>query len=129
MDYNGKKVLLIDGGSRQVLPLIKSFRDFEKSNWSSRKLSEIDFMDASQTFKWQKAGVAWDDRFIEAKTHPTPARPIESSLYDVMETGNVGRRYYLTPNAAEGILRRVDNQGRKLFSPLYAALKKESLKK
>ncbi len=108
---------------------IKSFRDFEKSNWSSRKLSEIDFMDASQTFKWQKAGVAWDDRFIEAKTHPTPARPIESSLYDVMETGNVGRRYYLTPNAAEGILRRVDNQGRKLFSPLYAALKKESLKK
>ena len=26
MDYNGKKVLLIDGGSRQVLPLIKEFR-------------------------------------------------------------------------------------------------------
>lgn len=108
---------------------VAGYRDFAKSTWTSQKLSDIDFMDAKQTFKWQKAGLAWNDRFIEAKTHPTPSEPVLSSLYDVMETGNVGKRYYLTPNAAEGILRRVDTQGRKLFSPLYDALKRESLKK
>ena len=26
-DYKGKRILLIDGGSQQVLPLIKAFRD------------------------------------------------------------------------------------------------------
>jgi DNA (cytosine-5)-methyltransferase 1 len=46
-----------------------------------------------------------------------------------VERERVGDRYYLTSNAAEGIIRRVDNQGRKLFPPLRKALEAEKSKK
>lgn len=60
---------------------------------------------------------------------PVPAEPIPSSLLDIVEQERVGVRYYLTSNAAEGILRRVDNQGRKRFPPLRKALEAEKSKK
>ena len=43
---------------------------------------------------------------------------------DLIEKDDVSPIYYLSPNAAEGILRRVDNQGRTLFYPLRIALEK-----
>ena len=93
------------------------------------RLSEIDFSDASVSYKWPKAGLAWDDSYIGGNVPPTPAQPIPSSLVEIVEKEDVGERYTLTPNAAEGILRRVDNNGRKLFPPFRAALEKEKAKK
>ena len=103
--------------------------EFAKTAWSSLHLSEIDFSDGTQSYKWPKAGLAWDDSFIGGAVSPTPATPIPSNLLDIVEHERVGDRYYLTSNAAEGILRRVDNQGRKLFPPLRKALEAEKSKK
>ena len=103
--------------------------EFNKSHWMPTRLSEIDFSDASVSYKWPKAGLAWDDSYIGGNVPPTPAQPIPSSLVEIVEKEDVGERYTLTPNAAEGILRRVDNNGRKLFPPLRAALEKEKAKK
>ena len=102
--------------------------EFAKTSWSADILA-TDFTDVSQTYKWPKAGLAWENRFIGSNVAPTPANPIESSLTTIVDRERVGRKYYLTPNAAEGILRRVDNQGRKLFAPLRTALEIEKAKK
>ena len=103
--------------------------EFSKTAWSPLHLSEIDFSDESSSYKWPKAGLAWDNSFIGGAVNPTPAKPIPSSLLDIVERERVGERYYLTSNAAEGIIRRVDNQGRKLFPPLRKALEAEKSKK
>ena len=103
--------------------------EFAKENWKSGVFTDVDYTDISITHKWPKAGIAWGDGYIGGNVAPTPHRPIESSLVTVVERDHVSRKYYLTPNAAEGILRRVDNQGRKLFGPLRAALEIEKMKK
>ena len=109
---------------------IQSFApEFSKSVWSDSVLSETDFSDTEQTYKWPKAGIAWDGSFIGGNVHPTPSTPVESSLGRIVEHSAVSKKYYLTPNAAEGILRRVDSNGRKLFVPLRTALEKEKAKK
>jgi DNA (cytosine-5)-methyltransferase 1 len=103
--------------------------EFAKSAWSKESLFEIDFSDTTASYKWLKAGIAWKGSFISGSVYPTPSTPISSSLIDIVERKKVSRRYYLTANAAEGILRRVDNQGRKLFMPLRRALELEKAKK
>lgn len=103
--------------------------EFRKCTWSTENIADIDFSDETKSYKWPRAGLAWSGLYIGAYVPPTPAFPVESTVYQIAEKGNVGERYYLTPNAAEGILRRVDSQGRKLFEPLRAALEIEKGKK
>lgn len=43
-------------------------------------------------------------------------------LADILESGPVPERYYLSPRAAAGIIRRAERRGRALPAPLYAAL-------
>lgn len=103
--------------------------EFSKSSWTTESLADLDFSDSTISYKWPKAGLAWDGAFIGANVPPTPAQPVPSLLIDIVEKRDVGPRYKLTPNAAEGILRRVDNNGRKLFPPLREALEFEKSKK
>lgn len=91
-------------------------------------LSAIDFTDEANTFNWPKSGIAWDGHYVGGSIPPSPAEPVTTSLYDLVEKRNVGSRYYLSSNACKGILRRVDGQGRKLFPPLRQALERESTK-
>lgn len=58
-----------------------------------------------------------------AEHRELPCTPITSDLYSIVEKDKTADRYYLTPNAAEGILRRVDNN-RHLFPPLREGLEK-----
>lgn len=44
------------------------------------------------------------------------------SLSDILETGDVPRRYYLTAKACAGILRRAVKRGKELPPQLHAAL-------
>ena len=103
--------------------------EFAKEEWKSGAFADVDYTDATVNHKWPKAGIAWGDGYIGGNVAPTPHKPIESCLTTVVERDHVSRKYYLTPNAAEGILRRVDNQGRKLFGPLRTALELEKMKK
>ena len=102
--------------------------EFSNASWKSDLFSKVDYTDDSIAHKWPKAGLAWKDGYIGGSVSPTPHSLIKSSLASVIETEHVSRKYYLTSNAAEGILRRVDSQGRKLFAPLRAALEIEKNK-
>ena len=86
-------------------------------------------MPADQKIIWPKSGLVWDGRFITAKANTAPSTPIESSLFSIMQQGRMEDRYYLSPNAAEGILRRVDNNQRHLFEPLRDGLERLSGRK
>lgn len=68
----------------------------------------------------------WDGKYISVDHREAPCSPATSTLYQIVEKDDVNPRYYLTPNAAEGILRRVDNNNRQLFGPLRDGLEKLS---
>jgi hypothetical protein len=46
---------------------------------------------------------------------------VSSSLADVLETSSVQQKYYLSPKAAEGVLRRSNRKGKKLPDLLQKA--------
>ena len=103
--------------------------DFAKSKWNDNQLSEIDFSDAAFSYKWQRGGLVWNGKYIECNAYPTPSLIKTSSLLNLIERNQYNPVYFLSPNAAEGILRRVDNQNRSLFKPLRIALETLRAKK
>lgn len=103
---------------------LSQYYDFQSSSWNDSSLSDIDFSDITKEYKWKRGGFAWNGKYIECNVSPTPARIIGSSLLKLIEKNQTNIVYYLSPNAAEGILRRVDGQNRSLFAPLRTALEK-----
>jgi hypothetical protein len=47
---------------------------------------------------------------------------VASSLSDILETGDVPQRFYLSETACQGILRRAEKRGKELPEGLKAAL-------
>lgn len=90
----------------------------------SAKLEAIRNSDAKVI--WPNAGVLWNGDFIANNTPPSLSDPIHSDLIKIVEHIRPDPRYFLSPNAAEGILRRVDSQNRHLFPPLRKALERLS---
>ena len=105
---------------------LTQFNDLIKSKWSDSRLSDIDFTDTTKDYKWKRGGIVWTDRVLECNISPTPANAIPSSLLKLIEKDQNNPVNYLSPNEAEGILRRVDGQKRTLFHPLRIALEKLS---
>ena len=105
---------------RSAIPTLRKAAQFDYD------LAETDFYDARQTWKWANSGIAGAGYVWQAMTPPTPAHPIESNLGDLVLNEPQNQKYYLTPNAAEGILRRCSAQRRTLFAPLDEALRKLS---
>lgn len=99
---------------------LESYPVFSNEVWT--ELPDPNAISDDEKIVWPKAGIVWDGKFISAKANTAPAKPVLSTLFEIMETGKVADRYYLTPNAAEGILRRVDNNNRHLFEPLREGL-------
>lgn len=105
---------------------LSQYYDFHSSSWNESSLFDIDFSDITKGYKWKRGGIAWNGKYIECNVSPTPAKIIGSSLLKLIEKNQTNVVYYLSPNAAEGILRRVDGQNRSLFAPLRTALEKLS---
>ena len=76
--------------------------------------------------KWKSGGIAYGNWFVTVAGSSSPVVAINSRLIDVIEKVKVHDRYYLSRNAVQGILRRVDKAGRNLFPPLDATLRKIS---
>ena len=72
--------------------------------------------------RWPNSGMLLDGVLLTAKTSESPNHASASTLSDVIETGEVQRQYFLSPNAAKGILRRVDRMGRNLRPHLRKSL-------
>jgi DNA (cytosine-5)-methyltransferase 1 len=73
--------------------------------------------------KWASGGLAFKDLLIDAPFATAPCNPVASKFSSVVEERSVDRRYYISPNAAQGIVRRVDKLGRTLFPPLNTAIR------
>lgn len=79
--------------------------------------------------RWQNAGMGSPTEFwtLSTSEHADTGEPFLSggavcSLSDILETGDVPRRYYLTPKACRGILRRAEKRGRVLPPSLQTAM-------
>jgi hypothetical protein len=51
-----------------------------------------------------------------------PSDGVASSLLDILETGELPQRYYLSATACRGILRRAEKRGKELPGALKSAL-------
>ncbi len=78
--------------------------------------------ESSNHYKWPAAGFACGDSAAEWHFGDGPSQPVESTMWDIVEKGEVDSRYFLSPNAAKGMMRRADKMGRNLFSALREAL-------
>ncbi|MCP4868068.1 MAG: DNA (cytosine-5-)-methyltransferase [Proteobacteria bacterium] len=81
-------------------------------------------IDQEAKYKWATGGVAFATSGVQGRPSAAPAEPVMATLGDIIQRGKVRDRYFLSPNAAEGILRRVKSQNRTLFGPLHDALEK-----
>jgi len=90
----------------------------------SDELSSVRGNSAKTT--WPTAGILWDGNFVASRVGPALSKPVVSDLLTLIEPARPDSRYFLSPNAAEGILRRVDSQDRHLFPPLRQALERLS---
>jgi DNA (cytosine-5)-methyltransferase 1 len=90
---------------------------------------QMSFVEVDTSYKWSAGGCAVGTLAATAPVPSGPAIPIASRFIDVIEKIPVDDWYFLSPNAAEGILRRVRSQGRILFGPLSEALERLAKKK
>ncbi len=72
--------------------------------------------------RWPNSGMLLDGVYLTAKISESHSHASESTLSDVIETHEVHPKYFLSPSAARGILRRTDRMKRNLFPPLRESL-------
>jgi DNA (cytosine-5)-methyltransferase 1 len=72
--------------------------------------------------RWKSGGCAFGNIIVEGSAPSAPTEIIKSSFVDALDESVPDDRYFLTPNAATGILRRADALGRNLFRPMRQAL-------
>lgn len=99
--------------------------DFNGRTLRNSKLSQLHLSEDGtlQQLKWQSGGYAIGDDCWDVAAPPAPSCPIEVKLIKVIEKVVPDASYFLSANAAEGILRRVDSQNRTLFGPMDSALR------
>ena len=71
---------------------------------------------------WSSAGMGSPTEFSTLNTLEYPSDGVASSLSDILETGEVPQRYYLSATACRGILRRAGKRGKELPEALRSAL-------
>src|SRR6185312_15607878 len=71
---------------------------------------------------WANAGMGSPTAFLTLSISEFPSGAVASSLSDVLETGDLPQRYFLSPKACAGILRRAEKRGKELPPALHAAL-------
>jgi hypothetical protein len=64
--------------------------------------------------------------FLTLNTTEWPSAAAVCSLSDTLETGDVPRKYFLSPKACQGILRRAEKRGKALPEMLKHSLEQIS---
>src|SRR4051812_23375523 len=78
-------------------------------------LPTMDEISQSSYGRWPNSGMAWLGECLTVDPSAPPKAARESSLSDLWEDPPVPERYFLSPNAATGMLRRAERMGRNLF--------------
>ncbi len=99
--------------------LCASFEDAAQEPLSSKtcmafSLATEDETSPSYSRRWTNSGTVSDGVCLTARTSESPSNAVASTLLPCIETGEVPEKYFLSPNAATGILRRVDQMRRNL---------------
>ena len=71
---------------------------------------------------WSNSGMGSPTEFWTLSISEYPSDGVASSLLDILETGELPRRYYLSGTACRGILRRAEKRGKELPLALKSAL-------
>src|SRR3990172_4993120 len=108
--------------------------EFSPASWSTRtspaccRLTEEGRLEPCSG-GWKNSGTAWRGEYWTLSTSewnhilaPSPSDAGVCSLSDILETGDLPRRYCLSDLACRGILRRAEKRGKSLPRFLHAAL-------
>lgn len=95
------------------------FKDFCSSKTTYYNLNSLNKV---SKIKWESGGIAFGEDIYHSKVHSRPRIVLKSKLLDVVDRNETNEKYFLSPTAARGILRRVSSQNRVLFMPLHNAL-------
>ena len=71
---------------------------------------------------WSNSGMGSPTEFLTHSFSEFPSDAVVSSLSDILETGELPQRYYLSGRACRGILRRAEKRGKELPEALKSAL-------
>lgn len=71
---------------------------------------------------WQNSGMGSPTEFLTLNSSEFHSAAVVCSLSDILETGDVPQRYFLSATACLGILRRAEKRGKRLPPSLRAAL-------
>lgn len=93
-----------------------------ETKWLDFDHIEEELVAGEFTHRWKSGGCAFGNKIVEGKASAAPSKIIESSFAQALDPVIPDDRYFLTPNAAVGILRRVDAEKRNLFPPMRRAL-------
>ena len=107
-----------------ILPLLTNAAPlgwFGKTSPASCHLTEEKILEPSSE-GWQNSGMGSPTGFLTLNTSEWPSDAAVCSLSDVLETGPVPPRFFLSQKACQGILRRAEKRGKKLPEPLRHAL-------
>ena len=72
--------------------------------------------------RWLSSGMGSPTECWTLSSSEWPKDAAVCSLWDTVETTDVLPRYFLSPKACAGILRRADRRGKELPQPLFLAL-------
>jgi hypothetical protein len=75
---------------------------------------------------WGNSGMGSPTEFLTLNTSEFHSAAVASSLSDILETGDVPQRYFLSATACRGILRRAEKRGKRLPEALRLALTKSA---
>ena len=115
-------------------PILPLLQNVAPSGWSGRMSPE--FCRQTEDGTLEPSSGAWANSGMGSPTECLTLNSVEHmamielshnvgavcSLSDILETGDVPQRYYLTARACAGILRRADKRGKVLPPQLAAAL-------
>lgn len=115
-------------------PILQSLNDISRDGWSGKTypvfcLPTAEGHLAPCSGAWQNSGMGmpigcWTLNTPEHMSFPeqSPSDGAVCSLWDILETGDVPRRFFLTAKACAGILRRAEKRGKELPEALRVAL-------
>jgi hypothetical protein len=107
-----------------ILPLLTNIAPagwFGRTSPASCRMEQELLVPSSEG--WGNSGMGSPTEFLTLNTSEFHSGAVACSLSDVLETGDVPQRFFLSARACKGILRRAVNRGKELPQQLARALK------
>lgn len=109
------------------LSILQSLNDLAPTGWYGKTSPESCQKTKGGTLVpssgvWSNSGMASPTECLTLSTAEYHSGAVVCSLSDILETGDVLQKYYLSPKACAGILRRAEKRGKELPTMLHRAL-------